>query len=260
MTLIPLKLNLLFISLLVCQTAHSTVYHCEKNGIAEFSQQPCGKDAKLITIKEQNPHLSSASENTAQSSADKDTAEVDRYIRLKQIDAQIAEYNNKIDTFKLKMDREIVALSEQSDAQLRNLVGAKKQAAIAKQMTAVSERYGVLIDSEQRSIDRLTAEKYTLTSSANTVANNEVASFIRSKQIMREISEHENKIDTYQSELNVQISELEQQLNSRPRNLADANSDSALADKMTALTSRFNTLIAIEQKQIDRLNSELTRL
>jgi len=75
MTLIPLKLNLLFISLLVCQTAHSTVYHCEKNGIAEFSQQPCGKDAKLITIKEQNPHLSSASENTAQPSADKDTVQ-----------------------------------------------------------------------------------------------------------------------------------------------------------------------------------------
>lgn len=255
-----INLHLLFISLLVCPLAHSTVYHCEKNGVAEFSQQPCGKDAKLITIKEQNPHLSGASDNAAQSSAGKDTAEVDRYIRLKQIDAQIAEHNNKIDTFKLKMDREIVALSEQSDAQLRNLVGAKKQAAIAKQMTAVSERYGVLIDSEQRSIDRLTAEKYTLTSSANMVANNEVASFIRSKQIMRKISEHENKIDTYQSELNMQMSELEQQLSSRPRNLADANSDNALADKMTALTSRFNTLIAIEQKQIDRLNSELTKL
>ena len=143
-----INLHLLFISLLVCPLAHSTVYHCEKNGVAEFSQQPCGKDAKLITIKEQNPHLSGASDNAAQASAGKDTAEVDRYIRLKQIDAQIAEHNNKIDTFKLKMDREIVALTEQSDAQLRNLVGAKKQAAIAKQMTAVSERYGVLIDSE----------------------------------------------------------------------------------------------------------------
>ena len=56
------------------------------------------------------------------------------------------------------------------------------------------------------------------------------------------------------------MSELEQQLSSRPRNLADANSDNALADKMTALTSRFNTLIAVEQKQIERLNNELTKL
>lgn len=255
-----INLHLLFISLLVCPLAHSTVYHCEKNGVAEFSQQPCGKDAKLITIKEQSPHLSYTSNNDAQTSTDKDSAEVERYIRLKQIDAKIAEHNNKIDTIKLKMNREIAALSEQSDSQLRNLVGAKKQAAIAKQMSAASERYGLLINGEQRSIDRLMAEKYTLTSYANKVANNEVASFIRSKQIMRKISEHENKIDTYQAELNMQMSELEQQLSSRPRNLADANSDNALADKMTALTSRFNTLIAIEQKQIDRLNSELTKL
>ncbi|MCH2086854.1 MAG: DUF4124 domain-containing protein [Pseudoalteromonas sp.] len=248
--------------LFISTAASASVYQCEKNGVVEFSQLPCGEDAKLITIKEQNPFLSNAVQGESTESVySQTTGQVDSYIRTKQIAAEIAEHNNKIDTFKLRMNNEIAALNNQSDAQLQNLVGAKKQAAIAKQMSAVSERYAVLIDNEQRSIDRLIAENNRINNSFNELSNNdEVDSFIRSKQIMQQISEHENKIDTYNEQLNQQISLLEKQVSHRPNNLADANSDQALVDKMSALTSRFNTLISVEQRQIDRLRNELSQL
>ncbi len=246
---------------LMCVSVSATVYQCEKNGVVEFSQQPCGKDAKRIFIKEQNPFLSNATESKKAESLNLQTQQIDSYIRVKQIDAEIAEHNNKIDTYRLRMDSEIAALDDQSDAQLHNLVGAKKQAAIAKQMTAVSERYRVLIDNEQRAIDRLTAEKNRLAEQVKvTATSDDVESFIRSKQIQQQITEHENKIDSYQTELNQQIRQLEEQIKTRPTNLADANSDQALADKMSAVTSRFNTLISIEQRQIDRLRKELNQL
>ena len=63
-------------------------------------------------------------------------------------------------------------------------------------------------------------------------------------------AEHKDKIDRYHVELNQQIKRLEQQASTRPANLVDASSDQALSDKMSAVTSKFNTLIAIEQRQI----------
>ena len=157
------------------------------------------------------------------------------------------------------MNNEIAALSSQADAQLHNLVGAKKEAAIAKQMSAVSERYNLLINNEQRNIDRLSTEKSQLVLQSNDTEKNEIDHFIRSEQIKREIAEHKDKIDRYHVELNQQIKRLEQQASTRPTNLVDASSDQALSDKMSAVTSKFNTLIAVEQRQIDRLNNELTQ-
>jgi len=249
--------TLVCLGVTLSKAANAAIYQCEKNGIVEFSQQPCGKDAKLITVKEQNPTLLGSPKPVSESSDV--TAEIDNYIRLKQIDAKIAEHNNKIDSYSERMNNEIAALSSQADAQLHNLVGAKKEAAIAKQMSAVSERYNLLINNEQRNIDRLSTEKSQLVLQSNETEKNEIDHFIRSEQIKREIAEHKDKIDRYHVELNQQIKRLEQQASTRPTNLVDASSDQALSDKMSAVTSKFNTLIAVEQRQIDRLNNELTQ-
>ena len=137
-----------------------------------------------ITVKEQNPTLLGSPKPVSESSDV--TAEIDNYIRLKQIDAKIAEHNNKIDSYSERMNNEIAALSSQADAQLHNLVGAKKEAAIAKQMSAVSERYNLLINNEQRNIDRLSTEKSQLVLQSNETEKNEIDHFIRSEQIKRE--------------------------------------------------------------------------
>ncbi|RZF93136.1 hypothetical protein EXT42_08880 [Pseudoalteromonas sp. CO302Y] len=242
--------------LMFTNVVNATVYQCEKNGVVEFSQQPCGKDARLVIIKEQNPHVSDIFE----SAPVKPDSGVDSYIRVKQIDAEIQQHHNKIDTLTQRLDNDIASLSKQADAQLNNVVGNKKVAAIAKQMTATSQRYKLLIDNEQRGIDRLNTEKATLLAQSDQTVDAEVDSFIRTQQIKREITEHQNKIDTLYAQLNSQLSQLEQQTRPRAVNLTGVSADEALSEKMTAVTSKFDTLIAVEQRQIDRLNTELGQL
>lgn len=241
---------------------HASVYKCEKEGVVEFSQFPCGKDAKVITVKEQNPSVPSNIVTHSQSSQTRDDS-VDTYIRIKQIDAKIQEHENKVDSYSEKMNNEIASLKNQSDAQLNNLTGAKKETAIANQMASVSERYNSLIEREQRDIDRLSKEKQRLKVAPQTVAQDsqaqqsqEIDSFIRNQQITREIQEHQSKIDTYQAQMNRQIESLEQQANNQPDNLTDATFDNSLSRKMSAVTAKYNTLIDVEQRQIDRLQQE----
>ena len=88
---------------------------------------------------------------------------------------------------------------------MNNVAGNKKVAAIAKQMTATSQRYKLLIDNEQRGIDRLNTEKATLLAQSDQTVDTEVDSFIRTQQIKREITEHQNKIDTLYAQLNSQL-------------------------------------------------------
>ncbi len=161
--------------LMFTNVVNAAVYQCEKNGVVEFSQQPCGKDARLVIIQEQNPHVS----NLFESAPVKPDSGVDSYIRVKQIDAEIQQHHNKIDTLTQRLDNDIASLSKQADTQLNNVVGNKKVAAIAKQMTATSQRYKLLIDNEQRGIDRLNTEKATLLAQSDQTVDTEVDSFIR---------------------------------------------------------------------------------
>ena len=251
------------IALCHVSSLHATVYQCEKKGVVEFSQFPCGDDAKLISIKEQNPILSSqfvANENI-------DTSGVDSYIRTRQIDADIQQHQDKIDSLSEKMNQQIAALGEQSDAQLNNLSGAKKETAIANQMTSISERYNVLIAREQRDIDRLLKEKHALPESKNTseidqqsTQSKGIDSFIRAQEIKRDVEQRQSKIETYQTQMDRQIAALEAQAKEQPNNLTDATFDNSLSRKMSALTSRYATLIDVEQHQIDRLLQELASI
>lgn len=260
------KLNIILpccITLCFIAPLHASVYQCEKNGVVEFSQFPCGDDAKLITVKEQNPAVPSS----IVTNGDMDTTEVDTYIRTKQIDADIQQHQDKIDTLSEKMNEEIAGLTDQSDAQLNNLSGAKKETAIANQMASVSERYNVLIEREQRDIDRLSKERLALQSvkssseiDEQSTQSKDIDSFIRVQEIKRDIEQRQSKIDTYQAQMDKQIAALEAQASEQPNNLTDATFDNSLSRKMTALTSKYATLIDVEQRQIDRLLQELATL
>ena len=252
-----------FITLSFVAPLHASVYKCEKEGEVEFSQFPCGDNAKLITVKEQNPAVPS----NIVTHGDMNTSEVDTYIRTKQIDADIQQHQDKIDTFSEKMNAEIAGLRDQSDAQLNNLSGAKKETAIANQMASVSERYNLLIEREQRDIDRLLKEKLALQSMTNSseideqsTQSKDIDSFIRGQEIKRDIEQRQSKIDTYQAQMDKQIASLEAQASEQPKNLTDATFDNSLSRKMTAITSKYATLIDVEQRQIDRLLQELATL
>ena len=256
-TILPCVITLCFVAPL-----HASVYQCEKNGVVEFSQFPCGNDAKLITVKEQNPSVPS----TIVTHGEMVPSEVDSYIRTKQIDADIQQHQDKIDTLSEKMNQEIAELKDQADAQLNNLSGAEKETAIANQMTNVSERYNVLIEREQRDIDRLLKEKQGLKVTSSSEIDNQsrqskdIDSFIRVQEIKRDIEQRQSKIDTYQAQMDKQIAALETQASEQPNNLHDATFDNSLSRKMTALTSKYATLIDVEQRQIDRLLQELASL
>ena len=57
-----------------------------------------------------------------------------------------------------------------------------------------------------------------------------------------------------------QIAALEAQAKEQPNNLTDATFDNSLSRKMSALTSKYATLIDVEQHQIDRLLQELASI
>lgn len=256
--------SLIAFTLFGATNTNANVYKCEKEGVVEFSQFPCGKDAKKITVEEQNPGVPSEIVTKGKM----DTTQIDSYIRIKQIDVDINQHQDKIDTLTAKMNKEIGGLKNQSDAQLNNLTGAQKETAIANQMVNVTQRYDLQIEREQRDIDRLQKEKLRLQQGQAQVdstieqseESKEIDSFIRRQAIKREIEERESKIDTYQAHMNQQINALDSEAKNQPSNLADATYDNSLSRKMTALTSKYNTLIEIEQRQIDRLHDEMAQL
>lgn len=241
---------------------HANVYKCENKGVVEFSQFPCGENAEFIVVKEQKsvPTPKVILEATGE-------PDIDSYIRLKQIDAQIQQHQDKIDTLSVKMNKIIAALVNQSDAQLNNLSGAKKDIAIANQMTNASQRFTVLIEREQHDIDRLVSEKKHLKENQNsdvkstqTPQSKGIDSFIRLQTIKREMQRHQAKINTYQINMNQQISALEDEVSEQPTNITDATYDDSLSRRMEAVTSKYHTLIDVEQRQIDRLHSEMISL
>lgn len=256
--------SLIAFTLFGATNTNANVYKCEKEGVVEFSQFPCGKDAKKITVEEQNPGAPSEIVTNGKM----DTTQIDSYIRIKQIDVDINQHQDKIDTLTAKMNKEIGGLKNQSDAQLHNLTGAQKETAIANQMVNVTQRYDLQIEREQRDIDRLQKEKLRLqqgqaqvdTTIEQSEESKEIDSFIRRQAIKREVEERESKIDTYQAQMNQQINTLDSEAKNQPSNLADATYDNSLSRKMTALTSKYNTLIEIEQRQIDRLHDEMAQL
>lgn len=251
------------LTILGFSNVNASIYRCEKADVVEFSQFPCGKGAKKIAVKEQNPSLSS----TVGRHTEADNSQIESYIRIKQLAQKVRQHQDKVDTLTANMNKEISQLKNQSDAQLNNLSGAKKETAIANQMVNVSQRYDLQIEREQREIDRLQKEKLHLQSASQSEVNveqtkqsKEIDLYIRQQAIRREIAERKSKIDTYQAQMNQQISALEAEASEQPNNLADAAFDNSLSRKMTAVTAKFNTLIEIEQRQIDRLDNEMEQL
>ncbi|WP_404339128.1 hypothetical protein [Pseudoalteromonas mariniglutinosa] len=255
-----ISVNFFFVAVILAScVADAEIYQCEKNNIVEFSQFPCGKHAQLYTLKEQR----AVSPRTLTASQPHDLTQVDDYIRIRQIAAKIQLHQNKITTYTERMNEQVAALNNESARQAKTLTGAKQATALANQMQSVVERYTLLITTEQQNITQLVAEQAAIESkdihadvSIQQVSTSHIDTFIDEQQIKRKLAEHHAKITHYQQQLNSQLAQLESHNNNQAHSLSQATFDNSRAVKMRALTSKFNTLIAIEQRNIEQLSKQ----
>jgi len=79
-------------------------------------------------------------------------------------------------------------------------------------------------------------------------------------QIEREINVSKNMIHKYQKKLKREISQLQSRTNYANNNLAGATYHNALSTQMTAVTTKYNSLIQVEQNAIDHNLDRKNRL
>ena len=116
--------------------ASGKVYRCQRGEVTVFSQQPCGKDAKVVNIHA--PSSNATKQTNEQTPA--------QYVAEQQKQRQIAVHQRRIDNYKAQMAKEFQSLQniryrtpEDKDAQLKKL----------------SAKYDPLIFKEQEAIKRL---------------------------------------------------------------------------------------------------------
>ena len=156
---------------------------------------------------------------------------IETYIEVKALKKQIAEHQNKIDTFKVQMQEQVSALSAKSDNQSNTLIGAQRSIANAEQSIAAVTRFNVLIQNEQTSIDLLNQQ-------------------LSMQQIEREIKQSKSKIITLTDELETKTQSLESRFVEQANSKKEVEFNSGLAKRMEALNSQYKVLLAIEQKSL----------
>jgi len=80
--------------------------------------------------------------------------------------------------------------------------------------------------------------------------------YIRISQVDRKIRESNNRIKTNQRKMKQEVKQLQIRTRYANNNLAGATYESALSTQMSAVTTKYNSLIEIEQKSIERLYEE----
>ncbi|MEO2266813.1 DUF4124 domain-containing protein [Pseudoalteromonas sp. YIC-656] len=229
--------------------AQTSVYKCVVDGVVSYSQLPCGDDAQKVDVKE------IVNKQQVMPSTPADDS-IDSYIDNRAISRELAQSQDKIDTYSMQMRKELSRLEVQAASQRKNLAGAQRDEAIATQMQSTIEQYQSLINREQLNIDRLLLKQQMTAPSEG----DNVDHYIRAKQIEREMREHEDKIETYHQRLDSELNALKIKSPSQSSSLVAAKFDSANAQRMSATTAKYATLIDIEQKALQRLTNEYASL
>lgn len=145
-------LSIVFISI----PAFSAVYQCTIDGVATFSQLPCGEDAKEIIIPETNVAQGIPKQSKAVA------GEVDSYITMQKIDRDIALLQREIKQLQdtLAAQKTIISYMTQDTA---NRMGASSIAdAIAQRTAQVERRIKPQIEQYQQQIETLNTMKAQL--------------------------------------------------------------------------------------------------
>lgn len=242
----------------------TAIYKCETSGAVEFSQQPCADNPQIlhlnvITPRDDKRHSGEQNSINPKPSADSNT--IDSYIKMTALKKQLGEHQNKIETYKSQMQKQLSMFNNSFDLQANNLAGAKQSVAIAEQIIATISKFDVLIKNQQMSIDRVTQqiknlEKTKKSDNANQTGNENIDGFIRKEQLHREIKAASSKVITLSNELKEETLKLEQRMDYQGSSEADTTFHLALSKRIDALSTHYGLLIEIENKKLNRLNDQ----
>ncbi|MDP2636694.1 MULTISPECIES: DUF4124 domain-containing protein [unclassified Pseudoalteromonas] len=146
------------LSLPLTTQASTVVYKCDSKGVTTFSQFPCAKDAKEITIKAAN--VTQINQQEAQVS----TSAVDSYLELQRIDREITQHQLSIKQLKnsfAERKKQIGYITQDR----ANRMGATSIAnAIDIRTRQLKNQIDPQIDNHKQEIETLTAKKEDLQS------------------------------------------------------------------------------------------------
>ena len=156
------KLILLLCFLGACTVSMAnevTVFKCTIKGVPTFSQTPCAKDAKVITLK--NVNIMQTNALQSENALVIDTS-VDDYLEVQQIERDIVQLELKIKQYQQEyaQKKQQVGYMTQDKA---NRLGADSIAdAIAAETAALKQRFDPQIKQAQQQIAALTQKKQQL--------------------------------------------------------------------------------------------------
>lgn len=117
----------------IAPASATEVYRCTVDGVAIFSQLPCGEDAKAISIPKTNVAQGVTKQNKAVD------AEVDSYISIQKIDRDIALLQREIKQLQETLAEQKTKISYMTQ-DTANRMGASSIADAIAQRTAEAER------------------------------------------------------------------------------------------------------------------------
>ncbi|WP_394193903.1 RNA-binding protein [Pseudoalteromonas atlantica] len=151
---------LFILSLPFTSQASTVVYKCDIKGVTTFSQFPCAKDAKEITIKAANVAQVNQQEKQASTSA------VESYLELQRIDREITQHHHSIKQLEqsfAKRKKQIGYITQDS----ANRMGATSIAnAIDIRTRQLKNQIDPQIDDLKQKVETLKAKKEDLQSKA----------------------------------------------------------------------------------------------
>lgn len=135
----------------------TSIYKCVNEiGRVEFSQAPCAKDAKKLTVTV--PNIGTEGSTAAREMLKK----VEDANRPREIDNEIKDLEKNIAKFEKAMDADIQRLKDQKKYASNNLAGATWEESISTEMSATVASYRAKIENARAQIKYLQEEKLRL--------------------------------------------------------------------------------------------------
>ncbi len=158
-----MKIPTLFLTLvllaLLPALASADIFKCTDQGKTLYADKPCGNSAQKMTIITTTP----SGQGLATESMKAMSATLSRDRRTKEIEREIESLQENIRTFLTDLDQELARLKNKKRYANNNLAGATWEESISSEMEAVTASYTSKIDTANRQIDRLEAERERLT-------------------------------------------------------------------------------------------------
>jgi len=144
-----LRRTLLSILLITPALGHAAVYQCKVNGQTIFSDQPCGDNAKEITVKA--PPVNGGGSMQTEAG--------DRFVKSRELDREIRRLEREKEDLRDEMDRAMKRWQQQKRRASNNLAGATWEQSLAQEAEVLRKRYQSEIDDVDRQLERARAKQ-----------------------------------------------------------------------------------------------------